>query len=353
MSDNNSTVFENNLNKLDENEWAEVIEKIEPAIHEVDRVPTQVWFRFYPLSLFRYLQNAEDLDATLHGFAMQGDYSLSDQIDSSHSFVYGHRFWKSVKKAIIDQSTSSDGKSFDVENEIKAIAKKVSGELNEDESLFIGITAIGLMTLVQTGLEAFKATSGDTAKANGLLVESPEKVLAVRKSDKKQGIFSFLKTVDKEFNVTWDETKTNAKFNVIHDEEIATAAARDQSQNWLEKDERCGEGVIPVECRAAACGTCWVGVIGGAEKLGDVQRMERKQMEIFGYKPEDKAKPFMRLACQAQAEGSVSIVIPPWNGVFGKKVYGGIKKLILEPATTSAVKLREIIEGAIDNSNKK
>ncbi len=61
----------------------------------------------------------------------------------------------------------------------------------------------------------------------------------------------------------------------------------------------------------------------------------------------------MRLACQAQAEASVSIVIPPWNGVFGKKVYGGIKKLILEPATTSAVKLREIIEGAIDNSNKK
>jgi len=26
----------------------------------------------------------------------------------------------------------------------------------------------------------------------------------------------------------------------------------------------------------------------------------------------------IRLACQAQTYGAVSIVIPPWNGVFGK-----------------------------------
>ena len=45
-------------------------------------------------------------------------------------------------------------------------------------------------------------------------------------------------------------------------------------------------------------------------------------MGVFGYKQGDEAKPIMRLACQAQAEGNVSIVIPPWNGVFGKKIYG-------------------------------
>jgi len=26
----------------------------------------------------------------------------------------------------------------------------------------------------------------------------------------------------------------------------------------------------------------------------------------------------IRLACQAQARGAVSVVIPPWNGQFGK-----------------------------------
>jgi uncharacterized 2Fe-2S/4Fe-4S cluster protein (DUF4445 family) len=30
----------------------------------------------------------------------------------------------------------------------------------------------------------------------------------------------------------------------------------------------------------------------------------------------------IRLACQAQTHGAVSIVIPPWNGVFGKYLKG-------------------------------
>jgi uncharacterized 2Fe-2S/4Fe-4S cluster protein (DUF4445 family) len=104
--------------------------------------------------------------------------------------------------------------------------------------------------------------------------------------------------------------------------------------------------VIPVECRSASCGTCWVGVLGGAEKLSEVARLERKQMRVFGYKQGDDAKPFMRLACQAKAYGNVHLVIPPWNGVFGKKVYGNVEKVELEPATTSAAKLRETINNA-------
>jgi len=46
---------------------------------------------------------------------------------------------------------------------------------------------------------------------------------------------------------------------------------------------------------------------------------------------------------QAQAQGAVSIVIPPWNGVFGKKVYGNVDELELEPVTTSAKALREAV----------
>ena len=87
-------------------------------------------------------------------------------------------------------------------------------------------------------------------------------------------------------------------------------------------------------------------MIGGAENLTDVQRLERKQMQVFGYRQGDEAKPFMRLACQAQAEGSCSIVIPPWNGVFGKKIYG-VEKVELKPATTSAQKLRDTIDEAL------
>ncbi len=346
MNENYSTRFEKQLNQFSENQWLESIDNLLGEIHEVDRNATQIWFRFYPLSLYRYLQRTEDLEATLHGFAMQGDYELKTQIDSSHKFLWGHRFWADVKHAIIERANSFEATEMNLEDEIRMIAKSVANGVKQDISLLNGITAVGLMTLVQTGFEAFKTTAGDTAKASGLLAKSPEKVLENRAADKKQGILGFLKTVDKEFQVTWDETDSKAKFDIIYDEEIASGAARDQSQNWLDKDERCLEGVIPVECRSAACGTCWVGVIGGAEKLTDVQRLERKQMSVFGYKQGDEAKPIMRLACQAQAEGSVSIVIPPWNGVFGKKIYG-VEKVELEPATSSAKKLRETIDEAL------
>ena len=239
---------------------------------------------------------------------------------------------------------------MDLANEIRMIAKSVAKGVKTDTSQVMGITAAGLMTLVQTDLESFKSTSGETAKPKGLLSKSPERVLEDRAKDKRQGILGFLRTVNKEFHVTWDETDSKAKFDVMSDEEIASGAARDQSRNWLEKDERCGEGVIPVECRSAACGTCWVGVVGGSDKLSDVQDLERKQMKVFGYKQGDEAKPFMRLACQAQVEGSVSIVIPPWNGVFGKKLYG-VERVELEPATTSAKKLRETINEVLTENN--
>src|SRR5207253_5356310 len=69
---------------------------------------------------------------------------------------------------------------------------------------------------------------------------------------------------------------------------------------------------------SASCGTCWVGVLGGAEKLADVGAREGKKIKEFGYIDSAEPKPLIRLACQAQAQGAVSVVIPPWNGQFGK-----------------------------------
>jgi len=63
-------------------------------------------------------------------------------------------------------------------------------------------------------------------------------------------------------------------------------------------------------------------VLGGAEKLSDVAVREGKKIKEFGYIDTAEPKPLIRLACQAQAGGAVSIVIPPWNGQFGKYVRG-------------------------------
>jgi ferredoxin len=178
------------------------------------------------------------------------------------------------------------------------------------------------------------------------MAKSPDAVIAERAKDDSQGLFGFLKTVNKRYTVTYDNLRNTSKFPIMNDQEIATASAKHLTGKFKDEDDRCWEGVVPVECLSASCGTCWVGVLGGQEKLTEVTRRERRAMKVFGYVDSDEPKPFIRLACQAKASGNISIVIPPWNAVFGKKIYGNVDELTLEPATTSAKVLRETIASA-------
>ncbi len=337
------------LNKFSEDDWLKTLESLLPEIHAVDRNAVQIWFRFYPLSLYRALETAENKAELVQKFVVQGEYELKNQIDRSHRFLYGHRFWKEVKAEIEKRAESFANENADFAGEIKQISQSVAEKLKVDKSLLVGIVAVGLMTLVQVGFDQFKNAKGEVEEPTGLMKSSPEQIVKQRAKDDSQGVFGFLKTVDKKWTVRYDETADSGKFKMLNDEEIASGAARDKSQNWLEKDARCGEGVIPVECRSAACGTCWIGILEGAEKLSDVSPRERKQMKVFGYRQGDDAKPILRLACQARGYGAVSIVIPPWNGVFGKKIYGNVEDVELEPATTSAKKLRETISDAVES----
>lgn len=344
-----NNAFIESLTAKTESEWLAALGALLPAIHEVDRNAVQIWFRFYPLSLYRYLANAENVDKTKAGIAMQGDFGLEDKIDTSHRFLFGHRFWPVVKRVI--ENTAMSGNSFNaLEDAVSSIAGKVASEAKCDASLTTGISAVGLMTLAQVGIDKFKAAAGTVGKPAGIFVKSPDAIVKARNEDDSQGLFGFLKTVDRKFSVTYDENSPNGRFRITNDQEITSASANDRSQNWQEKDDRCWEGPVPVECTSASCGTCWVGVIAGQEKLSEVSRRERRAMKVFGYKQPDEERPFLRLACQARATGNVTIVIPPWNAVFGKKVYGNVEELELEPATTSAKRLRESIAEATSGS---
>ncbi len=343
-----NNAFISYIEKHTESEWLAAVESLLPSIHEVDRDATQIWFRFYPLSLFRNLQTAEDLDKALHGFAILGNYDLSTQIDTSHHFMYGHRFWPQVKAAIEAEVNKNPTPTPDIALwvVIRKTTDAVASRLKVEPSLVLGITAVGFMTLNQVGLEAFGAATGEVAKPKGLMSKSPDQIVKARDEDDSQGVFGFLKTVNKKFSIIYDENSSNARFPITNDQEIAGASALDRSQNWQEKDSRCWEGPVPVECLSASCGTCWIGVIAGQEKLSDVSRRERRAMKVFGYNQPDDEKPFLRLGCQAKASGNATIAIAPWNGVFGKKIYGNIDDLELEPVTTSAKKLRETIAAA-------
>ena len=185
--------------------------------------------------------------------------------------------------------------------------------------MLMGISAVALMTLRQTGLEAFAAAPGRIHLETTVRRKSPHQVMAGRGKDDSQGLFGFLRGMRKRWTVTFDENDPAAKFPVINGQEIATAAQTDK-RDYRSAEPRCtpGEGPIPVECRAASCGTCWVGVLAGADKLSPVvDRDEGCRMKVFGYTDTPEPTPLIRLACQARAFGAVSIVIPPWNGMFG------------------------------------
>lgn len=302
-------------------DWQTALDELLPSVHEVDRNATRIWFHFFPLSLARAFEQTDDADTLARKLLMQGKFRLKDQIDSSHKFLYGHRFWSEVKRAVARHAeagaASLAGRTL--ASEIRAVAERAAAEAKTDVSLIIGITAVAFMTLRQVGLEAFKAAPGEVRLDARSLKKSPEQILKERAKDDSQGILGFLRTVDKQWTITFNEQDETARVKAFNNEELASAAARDKRE-WHLRDERCtiNEGPIPVQCRSASCGTCWVGVLGGAEKLSPVAAREAKNIKLFGYIDTDEARPLIRLACQAQTTGAVSIVIPPWNGVFGK-----------------------------------
>ena len=313
------TSFETFLARHDEEAWAATLTTLLRSIHEVDKTATQIWFYFYPLCLFRALEKAQDPEQLSRQMLLQGKYYLRDQVDSSHRFLYGHRYWPEVKKAVGSSAASfQPAINSSLSDQIFAISREVAKRLKVDASLTIGITAVALMTLEQVGLSAFTASSGKVVIDARQMKKSPEQVLKARAKDDSQGWLGFLKTVDKKWTITHDENDDAARYKLNDAQDLAWGAEADRSRDWRAIDPRRIEGPIPVECRSASCGTCWVGVLGGAEKLSDVGAREGKQIKKFGYIDSTEPRPLIRLACQAQAHGAVSVVIPPWNGVFGK-----------------------------------
>ena len=313
------TPFEQSLSRQSEEAWAATLTTLLRSIHEVDKNATQIWFAFYPLSLFTALQQAENKDGLAKQLLMQGHYELKDQIDSSHTFLYGHRYWPQVKKAVETfAETFAGNNAAQVSDQILEVARQTAPSLKVDVSLLVGITAVAFMTIQQAGLENFKSAPGSMLLDKKHAKRSPGQILSERARDDSQGLFGFLKTIDKKWTVTYDENDATANYKMNHDQDMAWGASDDRTRNWREIDPRRPEGPIPVECRSASCGTCWVGVLGGAEKLSDVAVREGKKIKEFGYIDTTEPKPLIRLACQAKTYGAVSIVIPPWNGVFGK-----------------------------------
>ena len=297
-------------------QWLDTVELLSVNIHEVDRDATRIWFAFYPLNLHVALEAAADKTAAQRRLGLMGKWGLADSIDSSHRFLYAHRFWPQVKSAIAGTDHIPDNLAALVSQ----VADSASRTARVDRDRLLGMAAIGLMTLRQVGADAFAAAPGSVHLSERVRARSTHQVMKARATDDWQGPLGFLRGTRKKWTVTFDENEPDAMFAAINNQEVASAAQSDKRE-YRSKDPRCipNEGPIPVECRSASCGTCWVGVLGGATKLTPVEKHEAVRMKVFGYADiREGTQPPIRLACQARATGAVTIVIPPWNGIISR-----------------------------------
>jgi ferredoxin len=312
-----SNSFESFLTQHDDTDWLQVLFKLEPSIHPVDARATRIWFSFFPLRLKRAFEAAADRQTFETDLILKGKYLLSEQVDESAHFLYGHRFWPQVKQAVASYAETSNF-TTPLHEQITDVATKVAAQVNADKALLIGITAVAFMTLEQVGLEQMKQRTTMTVQHTA---KSPEQIVHERNTDDRQGVFGFLRSVDKRFSVTFNENIPAAKFPVVNSQDITMAAAADKRPHHL-TEPRCkeGEGPIPVECRTCACGTCWVGVLSDTAKLSPPTAREiDKATTVFCYDGFTGAKDSpIRMACQVKCYGNATIVIPPWHGQLRK-----------------------------------
>lgn len=309
--------LEVSLSKVDDAMWAKTIADLQPAIHPVDQKATRIWFAFHPIKLNKALQESADPEATAKKLILKGNYRLADQIDSSAEFLYGHRYWPQTKAAVALHAQTVPGAPL--EAQIRDVARKVAGDVNADVSLLVGITAVAFGTLQQVGLEVFKQPAA-AGRYGSQWKKSADQVFADRQRDDSQGVLGFLRSVNKAFSVNYREYEPGCSFKLISGQDV-TMAGRQYERDYHAEDSRCmpGEGPIPVECRAASCGTCWVGVLSDGGKISPPNQREIDRWRYFGYEGfTGEADSPIRLACQMKALGNVSLVVSPWNGMIGK-----------------------------------
>ncbi len=304
------------LGQHDDDAWLRVVDRLDGSIHAVDRSATRIWFHFFPLAL-QHAMERPDAAELARRMTLAGRWRLADQIDHSHAFLYGHQYWPQAKRVVLEyaDAPTSPG-SLDLAAQVQEAARRAAKVAGADASVLTGMTAIALRTLQQVGPESLAASPGTVVGPGLFEGKTADEIVAGRERQESQGVFGFLRGNRKQWTVTFNERYAGARFPLIHSQHLTTAAAMDLRQ-YRAADPRCSEGPIPVQCRSCSCGTCWVGILRGADALSPMEDRERQKLAECGVDAEG-THPVIRLACQSQAFGAVSIVIPPWNGLIGK-----------------------------------
>src|SRR5688572_22600219 len=140
------------LYQLDDAAWKKVVDELQTAIHPVDQRATRVWFAFFPVKLHQALINSLDPAETAKKLILKGRHSLADQIDSSAEFMYGHRYWPEVKRAVAGHAMAANS-GAPLADQIREVSRNLAQNVKAAESLLVGIVAIAFGSLQQVGLD--------------------------------------------------------------------------------------------------------------------------------------------------------------------------------------------------------
>jgi ferredoxin len=304
------------LNQNDDHSWGQVVHTLTPFIHPVDQVATRVWFAFFPLKLHRALADSDNPELTATRLLLEGRFRLSDQVDTSAVFLYGHRYWRDVKREVLEHAAAAvPPASLNLSDQILEVSGRLATKLAVDRSLLVGIVAVGFMTLQQVGLEVF-SVPGTPQRSEWK--SKPDEIIRRRELDDRPGLVGFLSPSERRYTVTFREYKGDSTFKAINGQDLTMAAATDK-RDHRSADSRCIDGPIPIECRSGSCGSCWVGILSDPRRLSEPGEREIRKVAECGYggfTPD--ATSITRLACQTKVHGNVTIVIPPWNGMIGR-----------------------------------
>ncbi len=301
------------LEQFDQKDWEEAVLLLQEEIHPVDRDAVWIWFSFWPLKLWDALQKPEELEELIREWRLRGNYRLADQLDQSVSYLYGSRWWPEVKKAVL----SWDGESKAIAELVRGTSAPLAARLGVSPDLLTGITAVAWMALRQVGPDSFGAAVDAVSPSSRR--SSPESIAERRERNREPGFWERLVSgADRRHRVYFDEKRPGEFFQAREEQDLSMASRSDE-RDYQSVDPRCLEGPIPFECRSGSCGHCWVGILGGRERLAEQTDFERQRLLYFGYlSPHVKSEshPVIRLACQSHCHGDVTLVIPPWNGML-------------------------------------
>ena len=255
------------LSRYAPGDWASAIETLTPEIHPIDLYATRVWFALYPQT------------------------SLAGRIETSHTFLYGHRFWPQVKRAIMAAAKETSWPAV-LPELLDRIADHATRTTQVDRDQLLGITAASLMTLRQVGLDAFAATSGTVQLPHWAHVRSIRQVRRARARQRWQPFGALFGP--RRFRMTYSEASPDAAFDVIDGETIASGMPAEL--------RRCG-----AECG----GKCVIGLLAGAQYLSVMEADEAQRLQAAGIVEAMCAEgyPLIRLACHARPEGDATFVI--------------------------------------------